>query len=153
MAQKTFSPLSNMEVSAFCSQMAMILRSGIFAMEGISIMLEDAEDPEERALLAQIDETLQETGQLHTALRETSAFPDYLIQMIRIGEETGKLDDVMGALALYYEREASIAQTIRNADYLIVLRDGRVQSAGERDEVLASDPYCREMMENGEEGR
>ena len=114
MAQKTFSPLSNMEVSAFCSQMAMILRSGIFAMEGISIMLEDAEDPEERALLAQIDETLQ-TGQLHTALRETSAFPDYLIQMVRIGEETGKLDDVMGALALYYEREASIAQTIRNA--------------------------------------
>ncbi len=45
------------------------------------------------------------------------------------------------------------AQTIRNADYLIVLRDGRVQSAGERDEVLASDPYCREMMENGEEER
>ena len=45
------------------------------------------------------------------------------------------------------------AQTIRNADYLIVLRDGRVQSAGERDEVLASDPYCREMMENEEEGR
>lgn len=115
MAQKTFSPLSNMEVSAFCSQMAMILRSGIFAMEGISIMLEDTEDPEERALLAQIDETLQETGQLHTALQETSAFPDYLIQMVRIGEETGKLDDVMGALALYYEREASIAQTIRNA--------------------------------------
>lgn len=29
------------------------------------------------------------------------------------------------------------AQTIRNADYLIVLRDGRVQSAGERDEVLS----------------
>ena len=45
------------------------------------------------------------------------------------------------------------AQTIRNADYLIVLRDGRVQSAGERDDVLASDPYCREMMENGEEER
>ena len=45
------------------------------------------------------------------------------------------------------------AQTIRNADYLIVLRDGKVQSAGERDEVLASDPYCREMMENGEEER
>jgi ATP-binding cassette subfamily B protein AbcA/BmrA len=43
------------------------------------------------------------------------------------------------------------AQTIRNADYLIVLRDGKVQSAGERDEVLASDPYCQEMMENGEE--
>lgn len=45
------------------------------------------------------------------------------------------------------------AQTIRNADYLIVLRDGKVQSAGEREDVLASDPYCREMMENGKEER
>ncbi len=44
-------------------------------------------------------------------------------------------------------------RSIRNADYLIVLRDGRVQSAGEREDVLASDPYCREMMENGEEER
>lgn len=45
------------------------------------------------------------------------------------------------------------AQTIRNADYLIVLRDGKVQSAGEREDVLASDPYCREMMENMKEER
>lgn len=45
------------------------------------------------------------------------------------------------------------AQTIRNADYLIVLRDGKVQSAGEREDVLSSDPYCREMMENRKEER
>ncbi len=45
------------------------------------------------------------------------------------------------------------AQTIRNADYLIVLRDGRVEAAGEREDILASAPYCREMMEQGEEGR
>ncbi len=44
------------------------------------------------------------------------------------------------------------AQTIRNADYLIVLRDGRVEAAGEREDVMGSNPYCREMMENGEEG-
>lgn len=115
MAQKTFPPLSNMEISAFCSQMAMILRSGIFAMEGIAIMLEDAEDAEEHMLLEQIDITLQTTGQLHAALQSTHAFPDYLIQMVRIGENTGKLDDVMEALSSYYEREASISQSIKNA--------------------------------------
>lgn len=115
MAQQTFTPLSSMEVSAFCSQMAMILRSGIFIMEGISIMLEDAKDSEEQELLAQIDDTLQETGQLYRALSVTQAFPEYMIQMIRIGEETGRLDDVMEALSLYYDREASISRTIRNA--------------------------------------
>ena len=28
-----------------------------------------------------------------------------------------------------------------------------VEAAGEREDILSSDPYCREMMENGEEGR
>ncbi len=115
MAQQTFTPLSNMEVSAFCSQMAMILHSGIFVMEGISIMLEDTRDSEERALLEQVDKALQETGILHEALRKTGAFPEYMLQMIRIGEETGKLDEVLSALSTYYDREASIAQTIKNA--------------------------------------
>ena len=45
------------------------------------------------------------------------------------------------------------AQTIRNADYLIVLRDGQVEAAGEREDVMARNRYCQEMMENGEEGR
>lgn len=45
------------------------------------------------------------------------------------------------------------AQTIANADHIIVLRDGAVEAAGDREDILASNPYCREMMENGEEGR
>ena len=43
------------------------------------------------------------------------------------------------------------AQTISNADYVVVLRDGQVEAAGEREDVLASNRYCREMMESGEE--
>lgn len=115
MSQSTFTPLSHTEVSAFCSQMAMILHSGIFAMEGISIMLEDAQDAREHELLAQIDDHLQATGSLYEALKSTAAFPAYMLQMVRIGEETGKLDDVLDALSVYYDREASIAQTIKNA--------------------------------------
>jgi len=39
------------------------------------------------------------------------------------------------------------AQTVRNADYLVVMRDGRVEDAGDREAVLARNAYCREMME------
>lgn len=115
MSQSTFTPLSNTEVSAFCSQMAMILHSGIFAMEGISIMLEDAKNAQEQDLLSQIDTNLQATGSLYESLKSTSAFPEYMLQMVRIGEDTGKLDDVLDALSVYYDREASIAMTIKNA--------------------------------------
>ncbi len=43
------------------------------------------------------------------------------------------------------------AQTVRNADYLVVLENGKVEMAGEREAVLAASPYCRKMMERGEE--
>ena len=36
-------PFSNMEISAFCGQISLILKSGISSMEGITIMLEDAD--------------------------------------------------------------------------------------------------------------
>lgn len=115
MAQQTFTPLSNGELSAFCSQMALILRSGISAVEGISLMLEDTEDLEERAFLTLIEETLQATGSFQEALAATKAFPDYMLQMIEIGQYAGKLDEVMKALSLHYEREALISKSIKNA--------------------------------------
>ena len=48
MADKTLTPLTNAEVQAFCSQMSMILKSGISSTEGISIMLDDSQNKEEQ---------------------------------------------------------------------------------------------------------
>lgn len=53
-----------------------------------------------------------------------------------------------GRIVVYVAHDA---QTICNADYIIVMRDGAVEAAGEREDILSSNPYCREMMENGEE--
>ena len=90
-------PLSNPELSAFCSQLSLILRSGISALEGISIMLEDASSEEEKAILNALSENLQETGSLNEALEQTQLFPAYMIRMIRIGEETGTLDGTISS--------------------------------------------------------
>ena len=114
-SEKHLPPLSNAETSAFCSQMAMILRSGISSIEGISILLEDSTDSGETELLQQINQTLLETGRLDQALDATGAFPSYMVQMTRLGEESGQLDNVMNSLALYYEKEASLNQAIKNA--------------------------------------
>ena len=108
-------PLSYQETASFCSQMAMILRSGISPAEGISIMVQDASSEAERRLLAIVEETLQATGSLTNALKATGAFPSYLLQMTEIGEQSGKLDEVMDALAEYYDREDSIADSMKQA--------------------------------------
>ena len=115
MADKTFTPLSNTEIAAFCSQTAMILRSGISSIEGISIMLEDSQNAGEKELLSAVNDTLMQTGSLTLALADTHAYPDYMISMVRIGEQTGRLDDVMDSLAVYYEKEDSLAESIKSA--------------------------------------
>ena len=115
MADKTFTPLSNTEIAAFCSQTAMILRSGISSIEGISIMLEDSQNADEKELLSAVNDTLMQTGNLTQALEDTHAYPDYMISMVRIGEQTGRLDDVMDSLAVYYEKEDSLAESIKSA--------------------------------------
>ena len=109
------SAMNNNELAAFCEQLAMILRSGISSYEGISIMMEDCESAEEKAVLEQILGGLNSGDQLADALEETGLFPEYMVNMIALGEETGHLDDVCAELNKHYEREAAIQTNIRDA--------------------------------------
>lgn len=106
---------SNIELSFFCSQLAMILTSGISSMEGLSMMLEESENDEEKQILSVITEQLETGSNLHESLEKTELFPSYLLQMVKIGEETGKLDDVFSSLAQHYNREDTIKNSIRHA--------------------------------------
>lgn len=108
-------PLSNMELAAFSEQAAMILTSGISIMEGLSIMLEDAQNEEEQKLLQTMYDEMLSTGKLYDSLKISGAFPPYMMQMVQIGEETGTLDEVMGSLARHYEREEDLAKSIKSA--------------------------------------
>lgn len=108
-------PFTNMEVSSFCGQIALILKSGISSLEGITIMLEDASSADEKDILQAVLEYMQETGSMYQALEKTGLFPSYMLHMIQIGEETGTLDEVMSALSEHYDREDSIAKSIKNA--------------------------------------
>ncbi len=107
--------LSNAELAAFFGQMAMIQHSGIPSVEGITMMEEDASDEGTKTLLASIHQVIDETGSLHPALEASGVFPDYALNMIRIGELSGNLDEVMTSLSDYYEREDAIHKEIRSA--------------------------------------
>lgn len=107
--------LSNTEPSSFCNQMALILKSGIASIEGISIMLEESQSNSEKAILEKIYDTLLETGSLFQALEASAVFPSYLLHMTEIGEQAGRLDDVMKSLSLHYEREENISRSVKSA--------------------------------------
>jgi len=107
--------LSSGEIAAFCTQIALILKSGIPTAEGVGIMCEGASNPAGKKILEHIYKEMEMGVPMHQAIASTNQFPDYMLSMVEIGEASGKLDDVMESLTAYYEREESISRTVRSA--------------------------------------
>jgi type IV pilus assembly protein PilC len=107
--------LNNTELSTFFKQLGMLVHSGVSTMEAISIIRDDLTDSKAIKLLQTIYDGLEMGEDFSTILKETGEFPKYAVDMIRIGSYSGKLDEVLAALTLYYEREEQIATSIRNA--------------------------------------
>jgi len=107
--------LSNVELATFCTQLSMLIHSGISITEGINIMQEDIADASAQALLTQIYEGLEMQQEFSEILKETGEFPKYAVDMIRIGNYSGKLDDVLSALSSNYQREEHISTAVKSA--------------------------------------
>ena len=107
--------LSEIEISAFCQQVGMVVKAGLPTYYGISILRDEANDEFTRSFLDQIYEPMEKGVTLGEALAGTNAFPEYMVDMIRLGEATGRLEEVLDSLAIYYERESDIKAGIRHA--------------------------------------
>lgn len=115
MLKKKKNILNNSEIAAFCQQLTMVISAGLPTYYGIYILKDDAPDNETKALLEQIYISMESGRPLHEALKATGMFPSYMIHMIMLGEQTGRLEEVLSSLVSYYERESSIRANVRSA--------------------------------------
>ena len=114
--------LSSAELSSFCSQIALILSSGLPLYEGMETLAESAKGSENEGLYKNASDAVNQTGTLYEALKQDERWPHYLVEMVGIGEQTGQLEKVMNGLATYYGREDRIRGAIINAvTYPLVL--------------------------------
>jgi type IV pilus assembly protein PilC len=107
--------LSPSELSFFCMQIAMILKSGMLISEGIDWMYNDIKEGNVKNALFSLKNRLSEKVPLHKAMKDTGYFPSYIINMTQIGNVTGKLEDVMSSLSEYYDREDFLKGKIKNS--------------------------------------
>lgn len=99
------------ELSLFAEQIRLMLSAGMPLTEGVEALTE-GNDAEAFQILKQ---EMQMTGELHTAMEKAGIFPNYMVKMVRIGEETGETEKVMAGLTDYYAREAKIRNAVRSA--------------------------------------
>ncbi|NLZ81554.1 MAG: type II secretion system F family protein [Clostridiales bacterium] len=103
------------ETALFCTQISLVLRAGIPLHDGIETLYESAEGLSAQKVFKDISILVGKSGSLYDALKKVDIFPPYMVNMIHIGEEVGKLDDVLVSLSEYYEREDKIRKSIRSA--------------------------------------
>jgi type IV pilus assembly protein PilC len=107
--------LDTFELSLFCQQMALVLKSGIAPVEGVPLIAEELTQPRLKKALDEISDAITQGASFHEALRKQSLFPEYLVSMTELGEKTGMLDRVMDNLSKYYDRDYRLQKKFRSS--------------------------------------
>lgn len=115
MQKITTKKLSTDELSAICEQTAILLSSGITIYDGAYIMYTESSDGAVKDVLKQLSDLVGQNMPFWAALGETKAFPEYMVHMVRTGETTGRLEDVLHLLGDHYAREYRLKNELRGA--------------------------------------
>ena len=103
------------ECALLCQQLSMMISSGLSAEDGLGVVANDQPDAGLHDALLKIKNEMELGETLADSLERTEAFDAYMIRMVRIGEQTGYLDQVLDALAQYYQRMEKIRINLKNA--------------------------------------
>jgi type IV pilus assembly protein PilC len=100
----------------FTRQLATMLSAGIPLLECLEILAEQIEDAGFEGVITQVVNDVRSGSDFSEALRKhPRAFSSIYVNMIRAGEASGQLDDILSRLADYQEAAASLRSKIRSA--------------------------------------
>lgn len=105
----------NTYLSSLCYEFAMLFRAGISAADSMAIIADGESDRKAAAKLRAAADRLQAGILFSEALDATDSFPKYMIDMLHIGEVTGRLESTLSALSDYYDRRERLTRTVRYA--------------------------------------
>ncbi len=86
-----------------------MLTSGVPILHAIEITSDTVDNAVHKELLLRVAEKVKNGTVLSKALYEEEYVPNILVQMVRIGEETGELGYILKNLANFYKREVDTA--------------------------------------------
>ena len=107
--------LTYAQVEFLCEQLAMILGSGMRISDGLELLCTDTDDRTLKTVCEAVSAEIDKGAPLSEAMRSTGSFPDYAADMVKLGEMSGKLEDVLQGLSEYYGERDDIRRTLRSA--------------------------------------
>jgi len=103
------------DIVFFCKQFGVMLEAGISIGGALNILGQQSENLTLQKVVREIDKDVQQGSNLSDAMAKHEDFPDLLISMVKSGEATGNMDDVMNKMSDHYEKQMELRRTIKKA--------------------------------------
>lgn len=99
------SMLRSAALSRFARTLGILLKSGVSLLPALKIVESSLGNLILAERIAQVADATRSGSALATPLRDMAIFPKSVVQMIAVGEETGRLDDMLLKVAAIEERQ------------------------------------------------
>lgn len=110
-----FYKVSQKDLSILCRELYFSLSSGINILESISIVKNQVENKKLENILENVFKEVEKGKMLSDAFSKFKEIPKLFIDMIKVGEATGRLDEIMKDLADYYDKQYKQERKVKNA--------------------------------------
>jgi type IV pilus assembly protein PilC len=96
-------------VARFSRTLGTLLKSGVQILDALETVARSAGNKVVEKALMDTRNAVREGQSLTEPLKTTGLFPSMVIQMVSVGEETGKLDDMLLRMSDFYDQEVDVA--------------------------------------------
>jgi len=93
------------EVSKFSKTVGTLMGNGVSLLQSIAIAVETVNNSVIKKALGLLEPAVKRGQRMSVALEEAKVFSPLVIQMVRVGEESGSLDQMMTELSQVYDEE------------------------------------------------
>ncbi len=105
-----FGPLlRKIAVARFTRTLGTLITSGVPLLESMDITARTSGNAVVEKAILKVRKAVEEGQTLTDPLRETGVFPNMVVQMIAVGEQTGAMDAMLQKIADFYEDEVDAA--------------------------------------------
>lgn len=91
-------------VERFCSQLSILIDSGVPILYALEITGKLVENDTCAMVLGKVREDVREGKLLASTMNESGFFPSMAVQMIKVGEETGELGQMLKHVSSFYQK-------------------------------------------------
>lgn len=113
---------STKDIAIFCKQFSVIISAGINICEALNILSNQCKNVAIKKSLIVISSNVQKGNELSQALEDfKNIYPEFMIDMITIGEQSGTLDKILLMLWDYYIKQSKLNRKVKDASYYPIL--------------------------------